>query len=346
MPISFYFIAMALFVAFLAYQLAMQWSVQLLATPLPPLQAPHNLTAHDFTWIALGDLHGDLDKAKEALIELGVTDEMGNWIAGNATLIQLGDMVDRGPDSVGVIDMFEGLRSQARKSGGTVTTLLGNHDWMLISSDYRYVNRGEMKRLGGSKAWGELCGDQGRIGKILRSRPISHLTDTPGCSVLFVHAGVLDWMIDIVDQPHQSLNGSQIVKKWNDIVLDALSRCKGRLDCELTSQQEALLGGQGMIWTRAFTPGSDLVDPSHSPSQGQSRFKSSLKYICDQALKVTERLGVEAIIVGHTVQPKINSLCDGRILMIDVGMSKWVADGAASGLRCSPSKGLEIIGMH
>jgi hypothetical protein len=315
--------------AICAYQLMNSNSnVQSAATPPTPVQA--------YDIIALADLHGDLAKAKEALMRLGVTDSAGKWSARNATLIQLGDMVDRGPYSVDVVDLFEELALQARQLGGSVVRILGNHDLMLVQSDYRYVNRGEMKRLGGSKAWEELLGHEGRIGKILRSRLIAHITDTPGCSFLFIHAGVLEWMLDLVD--HKSLNGSQIVSQWNDLAFDALARCRGRHDCQLSRQQEALLGGHGLVWTRAFTPGSDLTDPSGA------RVKSTNAYICDQARRVTTRLGVQAIVVGHTVQDSIsNNICEGLLYMIDVGMSRWVANGPPAALRCSQSLGIEII---
>jgi len=44
-------------------------------------------------------------------------------------LIFLGDMVDRGPDSKGVIDTVRGL---VDKHPGQVIALAGNHEWMLI----------------------------------------------------------------------------------------------------------------------------------------------------------------------------------------------------------------------
>ena len=142
-------------------------------------------------------------------------------------------------------------------------------------------------------------------------------------------------MLDLVD--HKPLNGSQIVSQWNDLALDALARCRGRHDCQLSRQQDALLGGYGLVWTRAFTPGSDLTDPSGA------RFKSTNAYICDQAKRVTTRLGVQAIVVGHTVQDDVSNLCQGLIYMIDVGMSQWMANGSPTGFRCGQSLGIQIV---
>lgn len=41
---------------------------------------------------------------------MGITDKNGKWIAGKATLVQTGDLVDRGPNSIGVVRLFEDLK--------------------------------------------------------------------------------------------------------------------------------------------------------------------------------------------------------------------------------------------
>ena len=56
----------------------------------------------------------------------------GSWIAGRSLLVQTGDLVDRGNNSLGVIDLFDDLAHQANASGGRVVTLMGNHELMLI----------------------------------------------------------------------------------------------------------------------------------------------------------------------------------------------------------------------
>ena len=333
-----FYVVIALVSALVAYQL----------TNVDPIVAAPSSHGHayappskdSYLLIAIGDLHGDMLKAEQVLRKLRVINESGAWIAGNTTLIQLGDLVDRGPDSIALTLMFESLRVQAEEKGGSVVTLLGNHEMMLIMGDYRYVNKAEMRSLGGNKGWHDFI--SGKVGKVLRSKPLAHLTDSiPGCNMLFVHAGMLQWMIDVVvdGTDENPPNGSEIVKRWNLLAHQALSSCRGRSDCPFSRLQESLLGGHGMVWTRAFTPGSDVMDLG---SKGSS-FRSTMDFICTQAQAVTLRLGVDAIVVGHTVQDSINSLCGGLILMIDVGMSRYVADGPPQGLQCSEANGLEMI---
>lgn len=73
--------------------------------------------------IAIGDIHGcsrTFDKLVHEVIGLTRSDE----------LILIGDYIDRGPDSKGVIDMILDLRA----NGFTVQTLRGNHEQLMIDS--------------------------------------------------------------------------------------------------------------------------------------------------------------------------------------------------------------------
>lgn len=78
--------------------------------------------------LALGDVHGDLQQAEAALRLVGATNETGEWAAGSCTLVQTGDLVDRGPDSFAVLQRFDALAAEAAEAGGAVVTLLGNHE--------------------------------------------------------------------------------------------------------------------------------------------------------------------------------------------------------------------------
>jgi len=67
-------------------------------------------------------------QAERALRLVGAVDVGGAWIAGACTLVQTGDIVDRGPDSLAALRRFEQLKIDAAAHGGCVETLLGNHE--------------------------------------------------------------------------------------------------------------------------------------------------------------------------------------------------------------------------
>ncbi|MCB1396936.1 MAG: serine/threonine protein phosphatase [Rhodobacter sp.] len=81
------------------------------------------------TIYAIGDIHGHNDKLQAALA----------WIEADggpdAQVVMLGDLVDRGPDSRGVIDTL----MAGRDSGRNWTVLMGNHDRMFLE----FLDRGQ-----------------------------------------------------------------------------------------------------------------------------------------------------------------------------------------------------------
>src|SRR5271169_5444202 len=92
--------------------------------------------------VAIGDVHGDFDDFCAILQRVELIDEQRHWTGGKATLVQLGDLIDRGPRPREVLDLMISLDEQAAKAGGQVVSLLGNHEVMNLMGDLRYVSVG------------------------------------------------------------------------------------------------------------------------------------------------------------------------------------------------------------
>jgi hypothetical protein len=90
--------------------------------------------------IAIGDIHGDLAAFKSILGAAGLIDPSGRWSGGRARLVQTGDYTDRGAEVRGVFDLLRALETSARRAGGRVDVLLGNHEVMNLLGIYRDVN--------------------------------------------------------------------------------------------------------------------------------------------------------------------------------------------------------------
>ena len=79
----------------------------------------------------VGDVHGHRDALVRLLRDAGLVDAAERWSGGDAVLWLLGDLVDRGPDGIGAIEL---VRRLERESGGAVRCLLGNHEAFLLAT--------------------------------------------------------------------------------------------------------------------------------------------------------------------------------------------------------------------
>jgi hypothetical protein len=118
--------------------------VALLALAALLLSTPSAVTAAQPPRIvAVGDLHGDYQAWVTIARAAGVMDAHGRWSGGKTTLVQLGDIVDREPDSLKIIRSLQQLQKEAPHAGGKVVVLLGNHEAMNLLGDFRYTTPGE-----------------------------------------------------------------------------------------------------------------------------------------------------------------------------------------------------------
>lgn len=153
-------------------------------------------------YYAIGDVHGE----HERLFTLHEAIE-AHWkaFAGGrpATVLHLGDYVDRGPDSRGVIDYLIMLQSKPDlRKEISIVCLLGNHERMMLDA----VEDGEHQKLmqwlmnGGEatvESYRRHAPQGSQLTEIvprehvawLKSLPLQHLDRE--ANLLFVHAGVL-----------------------------------------------------------------------------------------------------------------------------------------------------------
>ena len=118
--------------------------------------------------VAIGDLHGDIMitlsvlKLAEVIPQTSTINNINgiHWSGGSTWVIQLGDQIDRcrpedwdkncikdyddvyedEGNNMLIIQIFQKLDAQARKVGGRVLGMLGNHELMNVDRDFRYVS--------------------------------------------------------------------------------------------------------------------------------------------------------------------------------------------------------------
>lgn len=138
----------------------------------------------------LGDIHGRYQELIGLLQNAKVIDQELHWAAGKAHLVFLGDLFDRGDDVTKVLWFIYRLEAEAKKAGGQVHLVLGNHEIMTMTEDLRYVGRKEKAiALAHKMKYDELFHPtKSLLGVWLRSKVSVFKMD----QILFAHGGILE----------------------------------------------------------------------------------------------------------------------------------------------------------
>ena len=206
--------------------------------------------------VAVGDVHGAGPNLAHILQAAGLIDAKHKWIGGTARLVQTGDILDRGADVRAAYDLLMRLEGEARRAGGRVDVLFGNHEGMNVLHDFRDVSAEAMgrfadgrsddrlqkafeshasvaKRAGntlnrdewmkthprGFPEYVEAFGPSGSYGKWMRGRKtVLQIGDT-----IFMHAGLHPERTITIDEINRTVELE--VRNWDDLVT-ALTRVR------------------------------------------------------------------------------------------------------------------------
>ena len=89
--------------------------------------------------VAVSDVHGAYDAFVGLLRGAKLVDDKLVWSGGVATLVVVGDTVDRGGGSRRVLELLMRLEAEASAAGGRAQLVLGNHEVMNLTGALDYV---------------------------------------------------------------------------------------------------------------------------------------------------------------------------------------------------------------
>lgn len=181
--------------------------------------------------VAIGDLHADPEAAQTTLRIAGLMDEQGHWAGGNSVLIQTGDVTDKGPSSSGVAKLLSRLQLEAPKSGGKVIGVLGNHEMMNWTGDWRGVTPTDLSEFESPTARMNDLKKDGAMGRWILGTRMVVIHD----GVLYCHGGVSAEMADLGAERLTGIKATDVTNESN-----------------LT-----LFGGDGPMWYRGYLLNSE-----------------------------------------------------------------------------------------
>ena len=150
---------------------------------------------------AIGDIHGCLSKLEEVLRAIEA-------YADSGTIVFIGDYVDRGPDSKGVIDL---LRAGPKSVDWRWIVLKGNHEDMMVSTNRSGQDIEWWLGNGGVTTVASFGGD-------IPSDVLDWANDLPEIHSdehrIFVHAGV-DESVSFLDQTSGDLLWKRFPPGWS-----------------------------------------------------------------------------------------------------------------------------------
>lgn len=97
--------------------------------------------------VMVGDIHGAYQELVSILKHAGLVDQELNWQGGETHFVSTGDLMDRGPSSRKIMDLLIKLQQQAQQQNGKVHVLLGNHEVLNLTGDWRYISAQEFSEF-------------------------------------------------------------------------------------------------------------------------------------------------------------------------------------------------------
>jgi len=245
---------------------------------------------------ALSDIHGQYDLAIKLLKNNKIIDEELNWSFDKGHLVITGDIFDRGDKVNELLWLIYKLENQAKNKGGRVHYLLGNHEYMILQKDLRYLTD---KYILSSKLldidYDKLYSNNTILGRWLRSKPAIIKIN----NIVFTHAGVSEKFLEKYGVDIDSINS--IMRKNNIYTKEQLKS---------TDYYDLYYGRNSLIWYRGYF---------------EKYFESFEAHLTDID-KVLKLLNAKTIVVGHTTQEKIIPLFNNKIFGVDSGI-KYGLDG-------------------
>ncbi len=232
---------------------------------------------------AISDIEGNFDAFSKNLQGNKIINSKLEWIYGKGHLVLVGDFFDRGKNVTPVLWLIYKLDQEAKKAGGMVHFIVGNHEEMNMRGDLRYVKDRYIKAAKVMKVtYPAIYSKSTELGRWLRSKNIIEKVG----HTIFVHGGL---------SPRMALSRIRL-EDMNMYAQKYYGMEEYRIE-EKGGVAKAVFSKEGPMWYRGY-----FVE------------KLSQKSV-DNTLNL---YGAKHVVVGHTIVPQVSSLFKGKVIAIDV----------------------------
>lgn len=246
--------------------------------------------------LALSDIEGNFDAFRLLLQKNGVIDDSFNWTFGTGHLVIAGDVFDRGMQVTECLWLIYSLEDKAKVAGGYVHFILGNHEIMNLSNNFRYVqNKYKVNAKSMGIDYNKLYGKGSELGKWLRTKNIMEKIG----DFLFVHGGI-------------SAEVNQMTLSIDEINNLSRSHYGHSIDTSDKKLYTLFNTATSPFWYRGYYA---------KPTQ-QKRIPSM-----QQVENTLKKFFVSKIITGHTiVADGISTYYEGKVINIDTDHAAGISE--------------------
>lgn len=238
---------------------------------------------------AISDIEGDFDKFIQILQRNKVINDSLNWNFQKGHLVLLGDFFDRGDDVTATLWLCYKLEAEAKKAGGQVHFILGNHEQMNLQGNIKYVQP-KYKALAQKLniPYKEFYGKNSELGRWLRSKNSIEIIN----NILFCHGGISPNFI----------KNKESIETINKNILKAIEHFDISKEINTNDTFYKYLNMESPLWYRGY-----FEDWSYYKKSTQSEVDA-----------VCNHYKVQKVIVGHTTVEEIKTHFNGKIIGINV----------------------------
>jgi len=292
--------------------------------------------------VAVGDLHGDYQAWQAIARAAGLVDAGGHWAGGRTTLVQIGDILDRQPDSLRIVRSLQQLQAEAPRAGGRVVVVLGNHEAMNLLGDFRYTTPGEYAAFVDGRSAARREQYYAQISKQLeaQAKAVNPQAQPTQVHDAWLAQHPLGWVEHKAAWSPAGELGRWAARNPAIVKIDGTLFMHGGLGAEYskltiedinrrvaaamaagdTGQPTILEDPLGPLWYRGLVtrdPDADDVRTRLEPKAPRLTAEQELTAILSA-------YGAQRLVVGHTPDLKgIEILYGGRLARIDTGISRF-----------------------
>lgn len=239
--------------------------------------------------LALSDIEGNFQSFRRLLIKNRVINRKYQWLFEDGHLVICGDCFDRGDQVTECLWLIYSLEEKARREGGHVHFILGNHEIMNMNGDWRYVHPKYAVTTKNSLPHTALYDGNSELWRWLRTKNIIEKIG----NVLFVHGGISPELLQLQVLPAEiNRRARSYYTQAGEVYDDPLLYTVFNSDAS-------------PFWYRGY----------YQQAVAESLIDDTLAHF-----------GVKTIVTGHTIVDQLGAYFNGKVINLNTNHAAGISE--------------------